>query len=605
LLAGTNSPPVPTRLGQDGRVAETLADIQAEQLKTVPEFMGFCRMVDFSQFKVRGHYTHSERLGRYFKCVMWLGRIDVPVAGGPWARCPGDLRFTSPRETGFAIVLWHLLNQSGQFGLWADSEHVIETFVGMTDSLTFGQLNGLLSGAGIRTLADVPDVATLQKLQNDIVSGQFGVQNIRSDWFEQPLGGAARYALPQTFTVLGQKFVPDGWAFSQTVFSSILWTENGVTNKVQRRVPCALDVAFSVLGNDQIVPELVAQMKGTFADTNRPHASRFRDGLPYQHNLAAVRAVIDQQTSSAWDRSIYPNWLACLRELSWPTTDAKYPEPMRTRAWAVKTLNTQLASWTQLQHDTILYAKHSDTCVAGCVYPTGFVEPRIEFWQRLRATASWAADRIASLQYVGAYSLGTNSISMATIQSNQVAHLRNFANTIEMLQTLSEKELAHQCFSTEDETFIDSLMEQRTNVACVGPLLYSGWYPRLFYRTIYWTWDAEFHLIYGPGANDALVADVHTDVPNLQPPDPGSVLHEAVGRVNLMMIAVDNGTDRFVCAGPVLSHYEFEVIGGPRRLKDEEWQSILGSNFPPDIPASRLEGLTPPVWTRSYLAPAQ
>jgi len=50
-------------------------------------------------------------------------------------------------------MLWHLLNQSGQFGLWADSEQIIETFVGMTDSLTFGQLNGLLSGAGIRTLS--------------------------------------------------------------------------------------------------------------------------------------------------------------------------------------------------------------------------------------------------------------------------------------------------------------------------------------------------------------------------------------------------------------------------------------------------------------------
>src|SRR5437879_4260462 len=53
LLAGTNSPPVPTQLGQDARVAATLADINAEQLKQVDNFMGFCRMVDFSQFKVR------------------------------------------------------------------------------------------------------------------------------------------------------------------------------------------------------------------------------------------------------------------------------------------------------------------------------------------------------------------------------------------------------------------------------------------------------------------------------------------------------------------------------------------------------------------------
>jgi hypothetical protein len=75
---------------------------------------------------------------------------------------------------------------------------------------------------------------------------------------------------------------------------------------------------------------------------------------------------------------------------------------------------------------------------------------------------------------------------------------------------------------------------------------FTGWYPNLFFRTIYWT-DVEFHGNYGSDAFDALVADVHTDVPNEAPPDPGSVLHEAVGGVNLLMLAVDNGSDRFVC----------------------------------------------------------
>ena len=114
LLAGTNVPPVASLLGQDARVAETLADIKAEQMKGIDDFFGQCRVVDFSQFKVRGHYTHSERLGRYFQCVMWLGRTDFAVAGGPFDRGCGQ-QFASPRELGSAIVLWHLLNQSGQF----------------------------------------------------------------------------------------------------------------------------------------------------------------------------------------------------------------------------------------------------------------------------------------------------------------------------------------------------------------------------------------------------------------------------------------------------------------------------------------------------------
>jgi hypothetical protein len=221
---------------------------------------------------------------------------------------------------------------------------------------------------------------------------------------------------------------------------------------------------------------------------------RFRDGLPYQHNLTAVRAVIDSQEPRVWESNIYMNWLSCLRDLSAPTTDARYPEAMRTRPWAMRTLNTQLASWTQLRHDTILYAKQSYTDFSACVYPTGFVEPRLEFWQRMRATASRAADRIAALHYAGTYPLvtyewgwdpdwnyrvpiSTNWVSMTTIQSNQVAHLRSFADTLEALRNLAEKELAQQCFSSNDEEFIDGLMEQRLGGVCGGPLSYSRLVP--------------------------------------------------------------------------------------------------------------------------------
>ncbi len=629
LLAGSNAPPAASVLGQNARVAATLADIREEQLKPVPDFMGFCRMVDFSQFKIRGHYTRSERLGRYFQCAMWLGRIDVPVAGGPWERCPGDVRMASPRELGTAIVFWHLLRQSGKFQTWADMERVITAFVGWTDSLNFGQLGGVLVGAGIRTLADVPDVATLERLQADLVRGEIGVQNIRSDWFSQPLSGAERHGLPQTFTVFGQKFVPDSWAFSQTVFSSILWVENGATNKVQRRVPGALDMAFATLGNNQVVPELVAQMNGTFAELDRPHALRFRDRKAYQHNLAATRTVMDTQKPEAWASNIYLSWLDTLRQLSPATTTPNYPESMRTRAWAMKTLNTQLASWTHLRHDTILYAKQSYTAGGDCVYPKGFVEPQVEFWTRLKTMAEQAADLISALNYQGTYTFltgrlpvldpdsgevidpgdpVTNVVSLATIQARQVTHLRNFAVVTQRLEGLARKELNQQCLSPDEELFLRNLIQILTPGGGSGPIrTYTGWYPQLFYRGIQHIDDDYFHRNHGAEHFDGLVADVHTDVPCLDcGGDPGSVLHEAVGRVNLLLLEVDNGGDHFVCAGPVLSHYELEVTGNPRRLSDEEWQSIVDNQqFPGDASLERFEGLTPPPWTKSYLVPVK
>lgn len=620
-------PPTPSMLGQDSRVAQTLADIREEKLLQVQDFMGFCRVVDYSQFKVRGHYTHTERLGRYFQCLMWLGRIDIPLAGGPWKRCPDEERMASPRELGLAVTLWRLLTAAGQFETWADMERTLTVFVGTSDSLNFAQLSGLLAGAGIRSLADVRDLATLERLQRDLQNGDLGVQNIRSDWFLQPLGGAARYGLPRTFCVFGQKFVPDSWALSQTVFSSILWVENGETNKVDRRVPGALDVAFSVLANDQVVPELLDQLRGTYADPGRPHALGFRDGYPYQHNLAAVRQVMDAHSPEVWDSNLYWSWLGCLRALSAPTTTDGFPEVMRSRAWAMKTLNTQLASWTQLRHDTILYAKQSYTDSEQCLYPAGYVEPRVEFWQRLGALASLAADQIGQLRYAGTYDVLTNvpaifdgtgailrtggdqllPVPISEIQARQVQHLRSFAERVRRLEQLAAKELAGECFSSDDGAFLDSLMEERGGGGCGGPFTYSGWYPQLFYRTIDWFGARTtelFHWNYGAGAADALVADVHTDVPSVQ--DPGSVLHEAVGRVNFMLVAVESGGDRFVCAGPVLSHYEFEVVGPPRRLSDEEWgggsRGILGDQYPADLQRENVEGVVPPPWTSSYLA---
>src|SRR5205823_9198394 len=138
----------------------------------------------------------------------------------------------------------------------------------------------------------------------------------------------------------------------------------------------------------------------------------------------------------------------------------------------------------------------------------------------------------------------TNVVSLAAIQDQQVSHLKSFATTVSRLETLAKKELAQEPFTTEDEEFIDALMEgSGRHGGSGGYWEYRGWYPQLFYRAIYWTDDRTFHENYGAGAFDALVADVHTDVPD--PPDPGSVLHEAVGRVNLLMIAVDNGLNRF------------------------------------------------------------
>jgi uncharacterized protein DUF3160 len=342
-------------------------------------------------------------------------------------------------------------------------------------------------------------------------------------------------------------------------------------------------MAFAALGNDQVVPNLVERM------TNA-EGRHFRDGLNYQHNLAAVRRVIDAQNKAVWDENLYMSWLGTLRELSQPTTDKKYPEAMRTRGWAMKTLNTQLASWAQLRHDTILYVKQSYTAGVSCEYPAGFVEPVPHFWGRLEKMASRAAELIEKTEYPdrvvkkaimrGGRKLGEQQISLKDTQKKQVAFLRNFAKQAGLLKSIAAKQLAQKELTADETKVLRDVVQIHRGS---GFTRYNGWYPKLFYK--------------GPtdsGKWDAIVADVHTDVPAPVLRDPGCVLTQGVGNVDLVLIAIDNGKDRMVYAGPLLSHYEFEMPGMTRKA-DSEWRKEIN------------EGKLPPrpEWTKSYLVPGQ
>ncbi|MEQ9372531.1 MAG: DUF3160 domain-containing protein [Coleofasciculus chthonoplastes F3-SA18-01] len=547
LLSGNR---VRAYFNQNSRVAETLDAIESGQLQEFNLF-GRDRSVDFSQFKPRGHYEKSEALKQYFRAMIWCGRIDLRIAG--------NLEEASPRELGIAIILNHLLNQSGKFSQWQQFDQMLQTFVGQTDSMTFAELNDFLAQNTIKSPTDIKTLSTLEQLQADILATPLGLQSIRGDSYQSP-PGSQQIQLPRSFTLLGQKFVLDSWVLSKVVYDDILWDGE----KVPRRIPSSLDVAFAALGNNQIVPELVDRM------TNR-EGRQFRDGLNYQHHLAAVKTVVDQQNSTIWEQNIYLNWLATLRELSTPTTEAKYPEAMRTKAWAMKTLNTQLASWTQLRHDTILYAKQSYTGGTRCFYPAGFVEPRPEFWERFERMVQLAAKQINQTSFPG---------SSRQIQEQQVEFLENFAEKLAILKGIATKELAQQELSQAETQFLRNIVE--IDGGSGGPY-YRGWYPSLFYEE---PKDSN--------SWDAIVADVHTDVPDPVFGDPGAVLHQGVGNVDLLMIAVDNGEDKMVYAGPVLSYYEFQMPGVVRK-SDSEWQNdIKEGNVPPR-----------PEWTEGYLVPGK
>jgi hypothetical protein len=249
---------------------------------------------------------------------MWCGLADFRYAGFSMGVAPPPGYPTNTlRELSGAVALELLLRNSGAFSNWFQLNRILEMYVGTPDSLNFAQLNGLLLAAGINSPLDLPNEAALTNLQNQLMSGELGMQQIVNGYYFSPFS-AEQCKLPRSFTVMGQRFVVDSWAFQKCVVDQIIWDEDGIPDvwdKVMRRVPSALDIAFSVLGNRQTAPliaDRISRTNLTLAD-GRPY---WRDGLRYQHNLAAVRNVIDRQSPAAWTNSIYNHWLACLRELS-------------------------------------------------------------------------------------------------------------------------------------------------------------------------------------------------------------------------------------------------------------------------------------------------
>jgi hypothetical protein len=271
---------------------------------------------------------------------------------------------------------------------------------------------------------------------------------------------------------------------------------------------------------------------------------------------------------------------------------------MRTRNWAMKTLNTQLASWTQLRHDTVLYAKQPYTGILLCSYPDGFVEPRIAFWERMRDLALRTRELVATLPKTGQFVFEPNdpyydqpfTVSVGAIWTNRVQHLGNFADRMTTLRDIAAKEMNRQLLSSNEVFFLQNLMENRV-IGYTGVRTYTGWYPGLFYVNSRATHTEPF--LHPSDVWDGLVTDVQTDPPDPIVGDPGSILHEGVGTVNLLMLAVNYGPgDAAVYAGPVFSHYEFE-LGPTTRKTDSQWKAEVRAGT---VPAQ-------PDWTRGFWVP--
>jgi hypothetical protein len=338
------------------------------------------------------------------------------------------------------------------------------------------------------------------------------------------------------FRLMGQRFIPDSYMFSRLVGPYTgMYTGTGQPFTLVggiRGFPMGLDV-MALLGSDRAG----AILNETGND----------DYSLYDARYAELEAEFANFTVAEWNQNLYWSWLYSLKPLL-ADYGSGYPTFMQGEAWQAKQLNCALASWTELRHDTILYAKQSYTMEATAMPPeerpvVGYVEPVPEFYHRLLA--------LTRMTNAG---LG----EMDVLDETSRARLVRLEAVLERLEDVSIRELENEALSEEDYAFIRDFGDELEGV---------------------------IEDVDDTAKKTTIVADVHTDANSRM------VLEEGVGYVDMIVVAYRLPDGRILCgAGPVMTYNEF-LQPMAERLTDEQWRTMLETS-----PPSR------PAWTASFVA---
>jgi hypothetical protein len=469
---------------------------------------GFEQKEDFTQYEPRGHYTSSGRLTRYFKAMMWFGRMT--------------LKGSDVDETRRALLLSTVLTtDKAAASAYTRISSVLRFIVGAPDDLTPLEYaavvedvsqNGTLSLSGIISDNNMDGMMKeLGKLRRPRI-----LSEIAFPWERDETWG---------LRLFGQGFVYDSYIFQRGVYDAV----------EDRFMPSAIDV-MAVLGSKE------AWSREPF-DAFDP---------AFKENMVDLRDEVRTWDEEDWGDDLYNAWLYSLQSLHQDTPARNVPAFMGTPAWDAKQLNTQMASWTQLTHDTLLYRKQSYTYYMGIDPFTNFtyVEPVPELYSRL-------ADM------VNATVLGLRELSLLSHEVE--GKLTAFENALGSMERVAVCEL------TGEQADEDDVWACRKAYEITTWELTDGLSP-----------PREGELF---EAKTVVVSDVHTD------PNYNEVLQEGVGYVALMMVVVPSEYGPVACVGPVFEHHEF-VWPMADRLTDEDWKEMLDDGTAPE-PAPWAQDFNP------------
>jgi hypothetical protein len=478
---------------------------------------------DYTQYIPRGHYTRSDDLKRYFKTMMYLGRMTF--------------RLRDEFETQRALLVTRALRTAmapdgtPALTLWQNLYEPTVFMVGKADDLSYFEYGALSdsvfgSDASLESYADPALLDSFLEAAKQLPPPQVNSMWV---WIWEDKGEAT-----QGFRFMGQRFTIDAYVFGQMIWRNVGTLDN------QRGLPKALDF-FAALGSEEALS--ILDDMGETAYEN------------FISQMAKVRGELAALGEDSWTENVYWSWLYSFHPII-EVKDNRFPEFMRTQAWIRKDLSAALGSYTELKHDTILYAKQVMAEMGGGGVdepPKGYVEPNPEAFARLQALAEMTRDGLTS---------------RGLLDEAMSGNLANLIDLLAFLKETAEMELAGQALSED-----------------------------AYWRIMYFGGELESLTIASADCDEegfacrdlqdqkaALIADVATG--------PGQVaLEEAIGQPTQIYVVLPDSPHR-LSVGAVFTYYEFEVATS-ERMTDEEWQALVeaGTN-PPQ-----------PEWTEAFVAP--
>jgi hypothetical protein len=468
---------------------------------------------DYTQYIPRGHYDTSDDLKSYFKAMMWYGRLTF--------------RQKNEDETRSAALMTMALSQGDNYKEWARIYEPTNFFVGKSDDITPDQYRALLTqvyGADI----------TLQALTGDTAKWASFLEAARSleppqinsiPIFDENIQPDRELEI-KGFRFMGQRFTVDAMIFQRLIYRDV--KENQEGNR--RLLPKGLDIP-AALGSAEAY-----RLLQEYGET---------DYEGYPENMGKLKQYLAGLDLGTWTQNLYWSWLHTLMPVI-QEKGAGYPSFMQNTSWVRKGLNAWLGSWTELKHDTILYAKqvYAEMGGGGLEDDRGYVEPDPVCYARL-----------ASLVKMTKQGLEQRGL----LDSRDRDSLDRLAELALSLKTISEKELQNLPLTEDEHELIKSY----------GGQLEHFWLEAMRDQGI----KHHSEVFDNPAA---LVADVAT-----APPD--TVLEEGTGYISEIYVVVPVDGQLRIARGGIYTYYEFPWPAQDR-LTDTRWREMLENGQTPELP---------------------